>query len=75
MALYSDDQQTYYQARGESLSTGGLTEVTLFFEDGSDGPLTDTVRDDVVAAVRAVLAAVPNTRVVASRTDSVRTVL
>ncbi|WP_377271935.1 hypothetical protein [Peterkaempfera sp. SMS 1(5)a] len=73
MALYSDDQQPYYRVRGENTVGNGANTVTLFIEDGSSGPLNDTIRTDVVDAIKALLGADPAIRVTAYATNPVQT--
>lgn len=68
-----DPSQTRYQVRATHNPDGAQTTVFMSFEDGSCGPLTDTVCDDVVAAVQSVLNIDGQTQIVASRADVVTT--
>lgn len=70
-----DSSQTRYQVQAVHQPDGGQTTVYLSFQDGSDGPLTQTVSDDVVAAIKTALDIDAQTTVTASRSDVVTTYL
>lgn len=75
MALFSDDPRTYWRITSRNNDFGTGTVVTVFIEDGTNGPLSETVNSDVVAAIRGVLDAAGGQTTTAQRTDSVNTTL
>lgn len=75
MALYSDDGRSFWRVGSRNNDIGTGNTITLFVGEDTNGSLTDTIRDDIVAAVRGVLDAAGGQDTWAQRTDAVITQL
>lgn len=75
MALYSDDVRSFWRVGSHNNDFGTGNTITFFVTEDTSGSLTETIRDDLVTAIRGVLDAAGGQSTWAQRTDAVSTLL